>query len=52
MKPLNGAELVARVKAQNRICEFYRELEEDKKNLETLLGITTAMAATSTSEIH
>ncbi|MBZ0220927.1 MAG: diguanylate cyclase [Candidatus Methylomirabilis sp.] len=46
VKPLNGAELVARVKAQKRICEFYRELEEDKKNLETLLDITTAMAAT------
>ena len=45
-KPINEAELVARVRAQQRIAEFYRELEEDKRNLETILDISTAMSAT------
>ena len=46
VKPIDEAELVARVRAQQRIVEFYRELEEDKRSLETILEITTAMSAT------
>lgn len=46
VKPINDAELIARVKAQLRISEFYREIWEDKRNLETILDITTAMSAT------
>lgn len=46
VKPFNEAELVARVRAQLRINEFYKEIEEDKRNLETILAITTAMSAT------
>lgn len=46
VKPLDESELLARVKAQLRISDFYRELEEDKRNLETILDITTALGAT------
>lgn len=46
IKPFNEGELIARVKAQERINDFYKEVEEDKKNLETMLSITTAMSAT------
>ncbi|MBI5642574.1 MAG: diguanylate cyclase [Deltaproteobacteria bacterium] len=46
VKPINEAELIARVRAQLRINEFYKEIEEDKRNLETILAITTAMSAT------
>ncbi|MBI5561353.1 MAG: diguanylate cyclase [Deltaproteobacteria bacterium] len=46
VKPFNEDELIARVKAQQRINGFYKEIEEDKKNLETLLAITLAMSAT------
>ncbi len=45
MKPVNNAELVARVKAQQRILNSYREIEEDKRNLESILEITTAVSA-------
>jgi len=44
-KPINEAELIARVRAQQRICDFNRELEEDKRNLETILDITGTMSA-------
>jgi len=44
-KPIDDSELVARVRAQQRIVEFYREIEEDKRSLETILEITTAMSA-------
>lgn len=46
VKPINEPELVARIRAQLRINEFYREIEEDKRNLETILAITGAMSAT------
>jgi len=46
VKPLEESELIARVKAQLRISDFYKELEEDKKNLETILDITSALGAT------
>lgn len=45
VKPVNEPELIARVRAQQRISDFYRELEEDKRNLETILDITSTMAA-------
>lgn len=46
IKPINEDELVARVKAQQRINAFYTEIEEDKRNLESLLAITSSMSAT------
>ncbi|MFQ5737304.1 MAG: diguanylate cyclase [Thermodesulfobacteriota bacterium] len=46
VKPIDEAELIARVKAQLRIWDFYKELEEDKRNLETILEITTKLSAT------
>ena len=45
VKPIKEPELIARVTAQQRIRDFYRELEEDKRNLETILDITSTMAA-------
>lgn len=46
VKPFNAAELIARVRAQQRINEFYRQLEEDKRALETILDITGALSVT------
>ncbi|MBI5492433.1 MAG: diguanylate cyclase [Deltaproteobacteria bacterium] len=46
VKPINEAELIARVKAQLRISDFYRQIGEDKRNLESILAITSAMSAT------
>ncbi|MBI5587859.1 MAG: diguanylate cyclase [Deltaproteobacteria bacterium] len=46
VKPFNESELLARVRAQLRINEFYRELEEDKRTLETIVDITGALSAT------
>ncbi len=46
VKPINETELIARVRAQLRISDFYRQIEEDKKNLETILAISNAMSAT------
>src|SRR3990172_8566923 len=46
VKPVDELELIARIKAQIRIGEFYRELEEDKNNLETILNITNTISAT------
>lgn len=45
-KPVNEAELIARVRAQLRISGFYREIEEDKRRLETILAISSAITAT------
>ncbi len=46
VKPVNEAELAARVNAQTRISGFYREIEDDKKTLETILDISGALSAT------
>ncbi len=46
VKPIDELELMARIKAQLRIREFYREIENDKKTLETILDITNAISAT------
>jgi diguanylate cyclase (GGDEF)-like protein len=46
VKPVDELELVERVGAQLRISGFYRELWEDKRNLETILDITQAVSAT------
>jgi two-component system cell cycle response regulator len=45
-KPVDEAELVARINAQERICEFCRKIEEDKHTLESILDITCAISAT------
>jgi diguanylate cyclase (GGDEF)-like protein len=46
VKPVNEVELIARVKSQLRTSGFCREIEEDKRNLETILDITNALSAT------
>jgi diguanylate cyclase (GGDEF)-like protein len=46
VKPFNEAELVARVRAQTRISDFYSEVAEDKRNLESMLAISNAVSAT------
>lgn len=46
IKPVHDAELVARVKAQTRIAEFYKGVEDDRQNLERILDITNVIAAT------
>lgn len=46
VRPFNESELVARVGAQLRISDFYQEVEEDNRKLETLLEITNAVSAT------
>lgn len=46
MKPVNEQELLARIKAQQRINEFYYQIEADKRNIETILSITNSLAAT------
>ncbi|MBI5903311.1 MAG: response regulator transcription factor, partial [Deltaproteobacteria bacterium] len=46
VKPVNQDELIARIKAQRNINAFYAEMENDKKNLETMLAITNAMQST------
>jgi two-component system cell cycle response regulator len=46
VKPVDALELVARIKAQFRIGGFCREIEEDKRNLETIVEITDALSAT------
>jgi two-component system cell cycle response regulator len=45
VKPFNEHELMARVRAQIRISDFYKELEEDKRKLETILEISNAVSA-------
>lgn len=50
--PFNEAEFLARVGAQMRISDFYTEVEEDKKSLETIAEITNTISATlDTSEV-
>ncbi len=44
-KPVDGMELIARIKAQSRIRGFYQEIYEDKKNLETILDVTKAISS-------
>ncbi len=52
VKPVDDLELLARIRAQLRIREFYKETEEDKRNLETILDITNAITATlDTTEV-
>ncbi len=46
VKPIDELELLARIRAQLRIREFYREIENDKRTLETILDITNAISAT------
>jgi diguanylate cyclase (GGDEF)-like protein len=46
IKPFNESELLARILSQLRISDFYREVEEDKRSLETILDITSAITAT------
>ncbi len=52
IKPFEEGELIARVRAQLRISGFYRQIEDDKRALETILEITNAVSATlDSSEI-
>lgn len=44
--PVDGPELAAKLRTHLKLHDFYRELEEDKRNLETLLAITAAISAT------
>jgi two-component system cell cycle response regulator len=46
VKPFNEAELAARVRAQIRISDFYSEVAEDKRNLESILAISNAVSET------
>ncbi|MBI3399090.1 MAG: diguanylate cyclase [Deltaproteobacteria bacterium] len=50
IKPVDNRELIARIKAQSRIRSFYQELQEDKKNLETILDITKAISSLLTTD--
>ena len=45
-QPVDEVELIARIKAQERICEFCRSVVEDKQTLENILDITSAVSAT------
>ena len=45
VKPVDEVELIARVNAQARIVDCYREIDEDKRNSETILAISTAVSA-------
>ncbi|MBI5049007.1 MAG: diguanylate cyclase [Deltaproteobacteria bacterium] len=49
-KPVDDLELIARIKAQSRIRDFYQEICEDKKNLETILDITKTISSMLKSE--
>jgi len=45
-------ELIARIKAQTRIRSFYKELNEDKRNLEIMLDIMKTISSTiNTDEV-
>ena len=46
IKPFKESELLARITSQLRISDFYREVEEDNRSLETILEITCAITAT------
>jgi diguanylate cyclase (GGDEF)-like protein len=45
-KPVDEGELIARVRAQFKTSGFCREIEEDKRRLETILDITNALSGT------
>ncbi|MFQ5466093.1 MAG: response regulator, partial [Thermodesulfobacteriota bacterium] len=45
VRPFSESELLARVRAQLRISDFFRETEESKRTLETLLEISNAVSA-------
>ena len=44
-KPVDNMELIARIHAQSRTRGFYREIYEDKKNLETILDVTKTISS-------
>ncbi|MDP2682984.1 MAG: diguanylate cyclase [Deltaproteobacteria bacterium] len=44
-KPVDDMELIARIHAQSRIRGFYREIYEDKKNLETIFDVTKTISS-------
>ena len=44
-KPVDDMELIARIHAQSRTRGFYREIYEDKKNLETILDVTKTISS-------
>jgi two-component system cell cycle response regulator len=50
VKPVDELELSARLDAQLRISDYYSELEEDKRNLETILEVSKAVSATLDAE--
>ena len=51
-KPVDDMELIARIKAQTRIRSFYKELNEDKRNLEIMLDIMKTISSTiNTDEV-
>jgi CheY-like chemotaxis protein len=51
-KPVDDMELIARIKAQTRIRSFYKELHEDKRNLEIMLDIMKTISSTiNTDEV-
>ncbi|MBI5326965.1 MAG: diguanylate cyclase [Deltaproteobacteria bacterium] len=45
IKPVDALELIARIKAQSRIRDFYHGVYEDKKNLETILDIIKTISS-------
>ncbi|MFZ3073232.1 MAG: diguanylate cyclase [Thermodesulfobacteriota bacterium] len=45
VKPVDEVELIARVNAHARIVDCYREIDEDKRNSETILSISTSVSA-------
>ncbi|HLA51404.1 MAG TPA: diguanylate cyclase, partial [Thermodesulfobacteriota bacterium] len=44
-KPVDNMELIARIHAQSRTRGFYREIYEDKKNLEMILDVTKTISS-------
>ena len=50
IKPIDGMELIARIHAQSRIKNFYREIYEDKNNLEILLDVIKTVCSTLNTE--
>ncbi|MBI5233291.1 MAG: diguanylate cyclase [Deltaproteobacteria bacterium] len=49
-RPVDKMDLIARIKTRQRFKEVYREIEDDKRNLEKILDITTAVSATLNSD--
>jgi two-component system, cell cycle response regulator len=50
IKPIDAMQLIARIHAQSRIKSFYREIYEDKKNLETILEVMHTVSSTLKTE--